>query len=439
MVTGRRLVLHGSADGRTNPERMNEHSRADMHVHSTASELSKLGIQRSLHLPECATPPEEVYELAKRRGMDYVTITDHNTIARRADDRRSLRHLHIRGADGVLQGGAQAVHVLCYGATPPTTSGCRPTATMSRPARRTSSRHEITAGARHPFFAVGAPLTTRATAAASRSCSRSGRPATGRAREELNLPGVRRTSRPTGKPAIGGSMTTPESMSAGRSPETPRADTPAEFLAQIRAGRAAAHGAQGSAAKWTARRNGARDPQPRSRRQCRAPRRDRRPGDRRARDARRRGPPRPASPPTSAPRIARAAAAAPGWPAWKLRVRRAAAAAGTPGWRPRPPRPVPPRTPDPRTKLARAVDEIVVALTERRAQTCPTDSNALFDACLPAIPYAAAPAFLGRERLKLTRSDGDRPRSRWSPTGSGSMHGVTHTTARRSVTRCPGL
>ena len=55
-------------------------SRADLHVHSTASQLSKLGVQRSLGLPECATPPEEVYELAKRRGMDYVTITDHDTI-----------------------------------------------------------------------------------------------------------------------------------------------------------------------------------------------------------------------------------------------------------------------------------------------------------------------------------------------------------------------
>ena len=56
-------------------------SRVDMHCHSTASQLSRLGVQRSLGLPECATPPEEVYELAKRRGMDFVTITDHDTIA----------------------------------------------------------------------------------------------------------------------------------------------------------------------------------------------------------------------------------------------------------------------------------------------------------------------------------------------------------------------
>ena len=42
--------------------------------------VAKLGIARSVGLPECATPPEEVYELAKRRGMDFVTITDHDTI-----------------------------------------------------------------------------------------------------------------------------------------------------------------------------------------------------------------------------------------------------------------------------------------------------------------------------------------------------------------------
>src|ERR1700712_3732642 len=56
-------------------------SRVDMHCHSSASQLSRLGVQRTLGLPECATPPAEVYALAKRRGMDFVTITDHDTIA----------------------------------------------------------------------------------------------------------------------------------------------------------------------------------------------------------------------------------------------------------------------------------------------------------------------------------------------------------------------
>src|SRR6202046_2070310 len=95
---------------------MNEKtSRADMHVHSTASELSKLGIQRSLSLPECATEPEEVYELAKRREMDFVTITDHDTI----DGALELAHLPDVFISEELtvsfRGERQAAHGLCYG------------------------------------------------------------------------------------------------------------------------------------------------------------------------------------------------------------------------------------------------------------------------------------------------------------------------------------
>ena len=78
-------------------------SRADLHCHSTASQLSRLGVQRTLGLPECATPPQEVYELAKRRGMDFVTITDHDTIAGALELEGPARHLRLRGADRPLR------------------------------------------------------------------------------------------------------------------------------------------------------------------------------------------------------------------------------------------------------------------------------------------------------------------------------------------------
>ena len=93
-------------------------SRADLHCHSTASQLSKLGVQRALGLPECATPPEEVYELAKRRGMDFVTITDHDTIAgvQQIADRPDV--FVSEELTAWFKGEPQAVHVLCYGITP---------------------------------------------------------------------------------------------------------------------------------------------------------------------------------------------------------------------------------------------------------------------------------------------------------------------------------
>ena len=78
-------------------------------------------------------------------------------------------------------------------------------------------------------------------------------------------------------------------------------------------------------------------------------------------------------------------------------------------------------------KLAAAVAEIV-AMTDGQAELDPKRAALdLFDACIPAIPYAAASAFLGREKLKLTRSDGDRPRVAIFADGLGGMHGVTHT------------
>ena len=93
-------------------------SRVDLHCHSTASAVSKLGVQRALGLPECATPPQEVYDLAKRRGMDFVTITDHDTIdgalelAARYEDAFVSEEL-----TAWFRGERQAVHILCWGIT----------------------------------------------------------------------------------------------------------------------------------------------------------------------------------------------------------------------------------------------------------------------------------------------------------------------------------
>jgi predicted metal-dependent phosphoesterase TrpH len=53
--------------------------RCDLHVHSLRSGAVNLPVLRHLGR-ECYSTPEEVYALAKRRGMDLVTLTDHDTI-----------------------------------------------------------------------------------------------------------------------------------------------------------------------------------------------------------------------------------------------------------------------------------------------------------------------------------------------------------------------
>ena len=136
--------------------------RADMHCHSSASETAKLGIQRSIGLPECATEPEEVYELAKRRGMDFVTITDHDTIDGCLELADRPDCFVSEELTTWFRGEPQAVHVLCLRrSTAPITSSYRPTRETSSAAPSTSHEREITCALAHPFFAVAAPLTPR--------------------------------------------------------------------------------------------------------------------------------------------------------------------------------------------------------------------------------------------------------------------------------------
>jgi len=415
---------------------MNENSRVDMHVHSTASELSKLGVQRSLSLPECATPSEEVYELAKRRGMDFVTITDHDTIAG-VQTLGDLPDTFISEELTVsFKGEPQAVHVLCYGIDPDDHDWLQAHNDDVEACAEYLHSRELTAALAHPFYAVQAPLT----AAHRRRLAelfpiwetRNGSRA-----KELNLPAFVYIETHGGT-AIGGSDDH-AGIDIGRTfTETPRASTPEEFLAHIRAGRAGAHGAQGSAAKWThaaialairSLRDGAGTG----------------------------GRPDPGAVLRIVERVMREGDARHGAAAGDLGQEDARALLGA--WLAAMDLGIDARSllellqegeishPDlyrrgrriHERKLAGAVEEIV-AMTDGRSGLDPAGAAlGLFDACIPAIPYAAATAFLGREKLKLTRSDGDRPRVALVADGLGSMHGVTNTIQQIRERGVPGF
>jgi glycosyltransferase involved in cell wall biosynthesis/predicted metal-dependent phosphoesterase TrpH len=55
-------------------------AKVDLHVHSSYSERPSEWFLQRLGTRESYIDPEEVYRNAKREGMDFVTITDHNTI-----------------------------------------------------------------------------------------------------------------------------------------------------------------------------------------------------------------------------------------------------------------------------------------------------------------------------------------------------------------------
>lgn len=55
-------------------------ARADLHVHSKHSSKRSEGGLRQLQAPESYTEPLEIYRLCRERGMDFVTISDHDSI-----------------------------------------------------------------------------------------------------------------------------------------------------------------------------------------------------------------------------------------------------------------------------------------------------------------------------------------------------------------------
>jgi glycosyltransferase involved in cell wall biosynthesis/predicted metal-dependent phosphoesterase TrpH len=198
-------------------------------------------------VPECATAPEEVYALAKRRCMDFVTVTDHDTI------------------DGVLQiaelpdvfismeltarfrAEPQAAHVLCYGITPDDQQWLTAHSDDLEMCAAYLHERDIACALAHPYYHVGAPLQARHRRRLAQLFGiwevRNG----ARARV-LNGPADAYIAALDGI-GIGGSDDH-AGVDIGRTwTETPPCASPDEFLAHVRAGRARADGGQGSAAK----------------------------------------------------------------------------------------------------------------------------------------------------------------------------------------------
>ncbi len=426
-------------------------SRVDLHCHSTASQLSRLGVQRSLGLPECATPPQEVYELAKRRGMDFVTITDHDTIAGCLEfegrpDCFVSEELTVRFA-----GEPQAVHVLCYGITLGDHEWLQANSGDLEACVAYLHENGIACALAHPFFNVAAPLTRRHRRRLAelfpvwevRNGSRAA---------ELNMPAAVYVDTHGGT-GIGGSDDH-AGVDIGRTfTAVPDARTPEEFLRHLRRGDAEAGGEQGSAAKWThaamalaTRALVLGEPALSSFVPDSGTKDDSTSGDGAAPD--------PAAVLKMAERVIREGAAREGkvaadlgpddarclLDAWlagmslDLRGRELIAYLQSDGFshadlyrRAR-------RIHDRRLRAAIATGSEAVAAGDLGGAVKP-----LFQAIVPAVPYAPSTIFLGAEKAKLRSREGERLRVALIADGIGSMHGVSHTIEQIRERGVPGF
>lgn len=390
-------------------------TRVDLHCHSTASAVAKLGVSRALGLPECATPPEEVYELAKHRGMDFVTLTDHDVIdgavalAERHDDAFVSEELTAR-----FPGSDHAVHVLCWGITPTDHDELQRLAADVEDVAGYLAAHAIANALAHPFFDVGAPLTP---AHRRRLAQLFGtwEVRNGARAPELNAPAAISVDT-RGGTGTGGSDDH-AGIDIGRTwTATPAAGDWRGFLAHLRAGRAVAGGDEGSAAKWAH-----------------------------------------AALAIAVRTLGRETAAAPDITAVLAMARQITQTGDVLG------RSLQPA--DARALVAAwldavGIEEDPVALLQReghrdvarrarrvheralrRAARAPVDGTLpvrVFEACLPAVPYVPAAAFQGREIGRLARR-AERPRVAIVADGIGATHGVVRTLERIRERGVPGV
>jgi glycosyltransferase involved in cell wall biosynthesis/predicted metal-dependent phosphoesterase TrpH len=416
-------------------------SRVDMHVHSTASELSKLGIQRSLHLPECATEPEEVYELAKARGMDFVTITDHDTVAG-AQQIAHLPDVFISEELTVwFDKEPQAVHVLCYGITEDDHLWLQAHNHSVEECAEYLGDRGIVSALAHPFYTVEAPLTARHRRRLAQLFpiweTRNGSRA-----KELNLPAFVYIETHGGTP-IGGSDDH-AGVDIGRTyTQTPLAADPLAFLEFVRQGEAESRGLQGSAAKWThaamalairslhadeGEAQTVADGRPDPVALMKIVERVMSEGNLRS------GENHNDIGPEDALALLRAWLTSMGLGGDEQRLLRDLQdGAITHADLERRARRIHER------ELARVVGETWTGISSGRLPEFGRTGAEFFDACLPAIPYAAATAFLGREKQKLNRrTDGDRPRVALIADGISSTHGVASTIQQLRARGVPG-
>lgn len=79
--TGSTASAHSSSPSPSAPPFHTPPLSIDLHVHSRHSTRPSQWILQKLGCAESYTAPRALYDIARRRGMDLVTITDHNTLA----------------------------------------------------------------------------------------------------------------------------------------------------------------------------------------------------------------------------------------------------------------------------------------------------------------------------------------------------------------------
>jgi hypothetical protein len=135
--------------------------RADLHCHSRASTEADEAMLQAIRCPESYSEPGEIYAQARARGMDFVTITDHDSIAGVGE---------LAGVPDVLVGEELTcyfpedrckIHLLVWGITPSDHDALQRNAGDIYAVARYVEQHRIAHAVAHPLYRQNGVLDRR--------------------------------------------------------------------------------------------------------------------------------------------------------------------------------------------------------------------------------------------------------------------------------------
>ncbi len=241
-------------------------SRCDLHVHSKFSARSEEWLFRRFDFPDCCTEPLELYAQLRERGMDFVTITDHDTIDGCLSIAEKTHTFVSEQVTAYFPHDSCKVHLLVWGISQAQHENIALWRSNIFELQYYLAEQQIAHAVAHPLYSVNGKLTAShlerlillfkhfETINGLRDALLSDlarRLLDDLTPERIDVFANRHNLVPTHvepwkKIFVGGSDDHGGKFFASAFTETPEAKTPAEFLDHIRAGRCQAHGHAGT-------------------------------------------------------------------------------------------------------------------------------------------------------------------------------------------------
>jgi glycosyltransferase involved in cell wall biosynthesis len=241
-------------------------SRCDLHIHSKFSARSEDWLFRRFDFPDSCTEPAELYAQLRERGMDFVTITDHDSIDGCLAILDRPQTFISEQVTTYFPQDACKIHLLVWGITTAQHQDISVCRSNILELQRYLAQHRIAHAVAHPLYSVNGKLTAAhlerlillfkhfeginglRDSLLSDLATKLLRQLTPTKIQEFahrhNLPPTH--AEPWKKVLLGGSDDHGGKFFASAFTETPKAKTPAEFLANIMAGRCQAKGRAGT-------------------------------------------------------------------------------------------------------------------------------------------------------------------------------------------------